>query len=220
MNLLIIEDDATLQGELSALLTAYGYECSYPDDFARVVEQVKERTPDLILLDINLPYYDGYHICREIRKFSRVPIIIMTSRNTDMDELMSLNLGADDFIAKPFNRRILLARIAAVLNRSGGQAAAETMSCRGLTLSLVKSAVSFNGATEELTKNELHILSVLMKNSGRIVSRDELMNELWQSDEFVDDNTLTVNVNRLRQKLKAIGAGDPITTRRGQGYLL
>jgi len=216
----IIEDDTVLREELAKMIVIYGYSCDYTDDFENIITLVQSAKPDLILLDINLPYYDGYHICREIRKQSEVPIIIVTSRNTDMDELMGMNLGADDFVTKPYNKQILLARIAAVLKRTEQKTQMEALEHRGLILSLAKSRVTFKNKTEELTKNEQHILSMLIKNSGRIVSREELMDELWQSDEFVDDNTLTVNVNRLRHKLDSVGANDFISTKRGQGYLI
>lgn len=221
MNIFIVEDDLVLRDELGKLLSSYGYKCSETDDFENIIEIIVEKEPDLVLLDINLPYFDGYHICRELRKKSDVPIIIMTSRNTEMDELMGINLGADDFVTKPFNKQILLARISSILKRSQKRNNnSNEIKYKGITLFPMKSEVSYNGKTIELTKNELKILSVLIKNSGRIVSRDELMDELWQSDEFVDDNTLTVNVNRLRRDLESIGVNEFINTKRGQGYVV
>jgi Response regulators consisting of a CheY-like receiver domain and a winged-helix DNA-binding domain len=220
MKIYIIEDNLVLREELSKLLAAYGYSCDYTDDFEHVISLVEASKPDLILLDINLPYYDGFHICREIRKHSDVPIIIVTSRDTDMDELMGINLGADDFITKPYNKQILLARIGSILKRTKQQIPVDALEYKGLILSLAKSTVTFENQTEELTRNELQILSILIKNAQCIVSREELMEELWQSDEFVDDNTLTVNVNRLRHKLESIGLSEFIRTRRGQGYLI
>lgn len=221
MEIFIVEDDLVLRDELGKLLSSYGYKCSETDDFENIIEIIIEKEPDLVLLDINLPYFDGYHICRELRKKSDVPIIIMTSRNTEMDELMGINLGADDFVTKPFNKQILLARISSILKRSQKRNNnSNEIKYRGITLFPMKSEVSYNGKTIELTKNELKILSVLINNSGRIVSRDELMDELWQSDEFVDDNTLTVNVNRLRHDLESIGVNDFINTKRGQGYVV
>lgn len=174
----------------------------------------------MILLDVNLPVFDGYYICREIRKRTDVPIIIVTSRSTDMDELMSMNLGADDFISKPYNPQILLARISAVLKRCSNQNVMEKIDYKGITLCTAQSKISCGGKEIELTKNEMKILTVLINNAGKIVSRNDLMNELWQSDEFVDDNTLTVNVNRLRKKMDEIGAPNLISTKRGQGYLI
>lgn len=220
MKLFIIEDDIVLRTELISLLESYNYSCETSDNFKNIISEAMDSNPDLILLDINLPYYDGYHVCREIRRISDVPIMVVTSRNNDMDELMSMNLGADDFITKPYNIQILLARIGAILKRTNQKNYLSEAEYKGLTLSMAKSTVYYESKEAELTKNELRILSVLMQNANSIVSRDELMDELWQSDEFVDDNTLTVNVNRLRKKLEEIGAADFIKTKRGQGYMI
>ena len=220
MKIYIIEDDRVLRTELMKLLNSYGYECAYSDDWQNIIQLALQESPDLILLDINLPLFDGFHICREIRKQLEVPIIVVTSRSTDMDELMSMNLGADDFVTKPYNTQILIARIAALLKRSVAATALQSTEYKGVTFQQAKGIITFEGNSAELTKNEMKILSVLLKNTGKIVSRDELMNELWQSDEFVDDNTLTVNVNRLRKKLEDIGAKNFITTKRGMGYLI
>jgi len=220
MKLFIIEDDIVLRTELISLLESYNYSCETSDNFKNIITEAVDSNADLILLDINLPYYDGYHVCREIRKISDVPIMVVTSRNNDMDELMSMNLGADDFITKPYNIQILLARIAAILKRTNQKNYSSEVEYKGLTLSMAKSTVYYESKEAELTKNELRILSVLMQNANNIISRDDLMDELWQSDEFVDDNTLTVNVNRLRKKLEEIGAADFIKTKRGQGYMI
>ncbi len=218
MKIYIIEDDVALRTELVKFIEAYGYECSFDDDYENIMNLALNAAADLILLDINLPIFDGYHICREIRKKSSVPIIVVTSRSTDMDELMSLNLGADDFITKPFNTQILLAHISAILKRS--ESGTDRKEYKGIRFCAEKSILSYEDKEIELTKNESKIVSVLLKNVGKIVSREELMNELWQSDEFVDDNTLTVNVNRLRKKLEEIGIINFISTKRGQGYLI
>ncbi|WP_312441624.1 response regulator transcription factor [Lacrimispora sp.] len=220
MKLFIIEDDIVLRTELISLLESYNYSCETSDNFKNIISEATDSDADLILLDINLPYYDGYHVCREIRKISDVPIMVVTSRNNDMDELMSMNLGADDFITKPYNIQILLARIGAILKRTNQKNYSSEIEYKGITLSVAKSTVYYESKEAELTKNELRILSVLMQNSNSIISRDDLMDELWQSDEFVDDNTLTVNVNRLRKKLEEIGAADLIKTKRGQGYMI
>lgn len=173
------------------------------------------------MLDINLPYYDGYYICREIRKDKDIPIIIVTSRDSEMDEIMSMNLGADDFVTKPYNTQILLARISAVLRRTcGNNACYEIIEHKGLKLNVTNASISFNGKEIELTKNELKILLCLMKNKGCIVSREDLMDYLWNSDLYIDDNTLSVNVTRLRKKLQEIGFKDGIETKRGLGYIL
>lgn len=216
----IIEDDVIIREELSKLLESYGYISSFSDDFKNIVATAIDSEADLILLDINLPFYDGYHVCREIRKVSELPIIVVTSSNDDMSELMSMNLGADDFVSKPYNIQILLARISAIIKRTSKSLDNHIISHLGLSLNLSKSSMSFEGKESELTKNELKILSILMINKNNIVSREDIMNELWQSDEFVDDNTLTVNINRIRNKLSAIGLGDFITTKRGQGYIV
>ncbi len=216
----IIEDEEKIRRELGTFLNRYGYDIVTSDNFENIVEEALEAEPNLILLDINLPYYDGYYICREIRKTSSVPIIVVTSRDSDMDELMSMNLGADDFITKPYNTEILLARIASIIRRTYRSNDMEIFACRGLKYNLSTSEIEFDDKKQELTKNESKILYTLIKSKEKIVSRDELMKCLWQSDEFVDDNTLTVNINRLRKKLDEIGAVDYLQTKRGQGYIL
>ena len=216
----IVEDELTIRTELKTLLEKYGYECITTDDFTSVLSAIETASPHLILLDINLPHFDGYHICREIRSHSQIPIIIVTSRNSDVDELMSMNLGADDFITKPYHTQILLARIAALLKRSYQTDRESQLEHNGVILSLSDSTITANGQTAELTKNELKILHLLMQNKGTIQSRDELINALWQTDEFIDDNTLTVNINRLRKKLESIGVTNYLKTKRGMGYIV
>lgn len=218
--ILIIEDTDTIREELTKLLIRYGYEVLAPTDFENILEYVKENNADLILLDINLPYFDGYHICREIRKDSNVPIIIVTSRDSDMDEIMSMNLGADDFITKPYNTQILLARIASLLRRTYALTDQEILTYGDLKLNLSNGTISCRGRDEELTKNELKILACLLKNKGNVVSREDLMDYMWNSDIFVDDNTLSVNVTRLRKKLEEVGVKGAIETRRGLGYIM
>lgn len=215
----IIEDEEKIKAELSTFLERYGYKTKTVEDFENVVCEALDYNATLILLDINLPYYDGYYICKEIRKKSNVPIIIVTSRDSEVDELMSMNLGADDFITKPYNTQILLARIASIIRRTYSKDI-ELFEYRNLKYNLSQSEAEFNGKKIELTKNESKILYVFMKNKQKIVSRDKIMKELWQSDEFVDDNTLTVNINRLRKKLEEIGAINYLQTKRGQGYIL
>jgi DNA-binding response OmpR family regulator len=172
----------------------------------------------LVLLDINLPHIDGYHICKEVRKSSDVPIIIVTSRNSEFDELMSMNFGADDFVTKPYNTQILLARINSLLRRTNQ--VADTISCKGLQLNLSDSSMTYETTKLELTKNEIKILHLLMINENTIVKRDAIMDALWQSNEFIDDNTLTVNINRLRKKLETVGLKELLKTKRGQGYII
>lgn len=215
----IIEDEEKIKVELSTFLERYGYKTKTVKNFENVVCEALDYNPTLILLDINLPYYDGYYICKEIRKRSNVPIIMVTSRDSDVDELMSMNLGADDFITKPYNTQILLARIASIIRRTYNKDS-EVFEYKNLKYNLSQSEAEFNGKKIDLTKNESKILYVFMKNKQKIVSRDNIMKELWQSDEFVDDNTLTVNINRLRKKLEEIGATNYLQTKRGQGYIL
>ncbi|WP_195245267.1 response regulator transcription factor [Clostridium celatum] len=217
----IIEDEKTIRDELSIFLSRYGYEVEAPTEFENIIDCVKEKKPNLILLDINLPIFDGYYICREIRKFSDVPIIIVTSRDSDIDELMSMNLGADDFVTKPYNTQILLARIESILKRvyknSGAQ---DVLEYNGIQVNLANCTISYNDKTIEITKNELKILSYLIKNKGNIISRENLMNYLWDCEMFIDDNTLSVNVTRIRKKLDELGLSNVIETRRGLGYII
>ena len=217
----IIEDEKTIRDELSIFLSRYGYEVEAPTEFENIIDCVKEKKPNLILLDINLPIFDGYYIYREIRKFSDVPIIIVTSRDSDIDELMSMNLGADDFVTKPYNTQILLARIESILKRvyknSGAQ---DVLEYNGIQVNLANGNISYNDKTIEITKNELKILSYLIKNKGNIVSRENLMNYLWDCEMFIDDNTLSVNVTRIRKKLDELGLRNVIETRRGLGYII
>ncbi|OOM80602.1 response regulator protein GraR [Clostridium puniceum] len=219
--IMIIEDSENIKKELIEILMRYGYEAYAPTDFENIVRIALRDQPDLILLDINLPYYDGYYICREIRKEKDIPIIIVTSRDSEMDEIMSMNLGADDFVTKPYNTQILLARITAVLRRtSGNNLDYEIVEHKGLKLNITNGSISFSESKVDLTKNELKILHCLMKNRECIVSREDLMDYLWNSDLYVDDNTLSVNVTRLRKKLQEIGFKDGIETKRGLGYIL
>ena len=216
----VIEDDPTIRNELTLILEQYGYLPLTTDHFENLAARVLSEQPHLLLLDINLPVLDGYQLCRQFRKQSEIPIIIVTSRDSELDELMSMNLGADDFITKPYNTQILAARIAALLHRTYQLAEDKPLIFRDISLDTSKYCVSRLGKSTELTRNEFRILRLLMEKSGKIVSRDEIMNALWQSNEFIDDNTLTVNIGRLRQKLRELGAEDYLKTKRGQGYLL
>ena len=219
--IMIIEDEVTIREELKVFLTRYGYEVLVPDDFSNIIDYVKSKNPNLILLDINLPIFDGYYICREIRKFSEVPIIIVTSRDSDVDELMSMNLGADDFITKPYNTQILLARIESILKRVYRNSTVQDVLEYGdMKLNLSNGTIVYNDKVIELTKNELKILSYLIKNRGKIVSRESLINYLWNCEMFIDDNTLSVNVTRIRKKLEEIGLSNIIETRSGLGYIM
>lgn len=219
--IIIIEDDEVIREELQSFLERYGYEVKAPLDMDNIINYIESENAELILLDINLPMYDGYYICREIRKTSEVPIIIVTSRDSEVDELMSMNLGADDFITKPYNTEILLARITNILKRTYGNIKTSSiLSYRDFNLNLSNATIIYKDNHLELTKNEVKILSFLINNKGNIVKRDSLMEYLWKADFFVDDSTLNVNINRLRKKLEEIGIENPIETRRGMGYIM
>lgn len=217
----IVEDEKTIRDELNIFLSRYGYEIEAPENFENIIENIEESNSDLILLDINLPIFDGYYICREVRKFSETPIIVVTSRDSDIDELMSMNLGADDFVTKPYNTQILLARIEAILKRvNRSLTPQDVLEYKDMKVNLSNGTVSYNDKAIEITKNELKILSYLIKNKGKIVSRENLMNYLWDCEMFIDDNTLSVNVTRIRKKLEEIGLKNIIETRRGLGYII
>ena len=217
----VVEDEKTIRDELSIFLSRYGYEVEALEDFENIIENIKGSNCDLILLDINLPVFDGYYICRAVRKFSDVPIIVVTSRDSDIDELMSMNLGADDFVTKPYNTQILLARIEAILKRvNKSLMAQDILEYNEMKVNLSNGTISYNNKTIEITKNELKIISYLIKNKGKIVSREDLMNYLWDCEMFIDDNTLSVNVTRIRKKLEEIGLKNIIETRRGLGYIM
>ena len=220
MKIYIVEDEEAIRMELITLLEKYGYSCESCSAFKNITGQILAAEPELILLDINLPFYDGYYVCRAIREKSEVPIIVVTSRDSEMDEIMSINLGADDFITKPYNTQILLARISAMLKRTHKEKVNDFLQYQGLKLQLNSSTVIYKDQIIELSKNEMRILYTLLQHKESIVSRDQLMESLWQSNEFIDDNTLTVNVNRVRKKLEAAGLKDFIKTKRGQGYMI
>lgn len=219
MKIFLIEDEPAIRTELARLLQKYGYDCEAGDDFARIADQALASGAGLVLLDINLPVQDGFQVCRQIRRQSDVPILVLTSRSTDFDELMSLNLGADDFVAKPYNPQVLLARIQRLLARAGAAPAAPAvLEHGGLVLDLARAEMRCGGKTQQLTKNEFGILRLLMQNKGQILPREVLIDELWQSEAFIDENTLNVNIARLRRKLAEIGLPDYLKTRRGMGY--
>ena len=216
----IVEDDEPIRRELAEVLERAGFAVKASEEFSRVTEDILDAAPDLVLLDLTLPIKDGQHICHEIRRTSEVPIIVLTSRTTEIDEVMSMTLGADDFIAKPYSARVLVARIQALLRRVNSSGERSELVHNGLELDLTRSTATntMTGATTELTKNELRILALLMGRAGKIVTRSTIMQDLWDSDMFIDDNTLTVNINRLRSTLDKIGAKGYLTTHRGQGY--
>ena len=219
--ILIIEDDEKLRKELEIFLNKNGYEATSLENFENPVKDVIEINSDLILLDINLPNIDGEYILKEIRKVSNVPIIMITSKDNELDELISLNYGADQYVTKPFNLQILLAKIAGLLRRSKlTDTNQNKIDCQDFILNVSKSMLEKENTQIELTKNELKILYFLVSKRGQIVSREEIINYLWESESFIDDNTLTVNMKRLRTKLEEVELQDLIETRRGQGYIL
>lgn len=219
--ILIVEDDEKLRNELEKFLNNNGYEAQGLKKYDNCMEDILQSKSDLILLDINLPFSDGEYICKEIRKKSEVPIIMITSRDNEMDELISINYGADDYITKPYNTQILLARISSILKRTNkSELEKSKIDCTEFVLNISESKIEKEDKQVELTRNESKILQCLVKNRNKIVSREELMDYLWNTDEFVDDNTLTVNITRVRNKLEEIGLKEMIETKRGQGYIL
>ena len=219
--ILIVEDDKKIRKELEEFLNKHGYLAKGLEKFDNTIQDILNENADLILLDINLPYVDGEFVCKEVRKTSDVPIIMVTSRDNEIDELMSLNYGADQYVTKPYNIQILLAKINGLLKRNKkSEKEIQKIDCDGFLLNIAERVIEKDERKIELTKNEYSILYYLSINKGRIVSRDEIMDYLWESEEFIDDNTLSVNVKRLRGKLEEIGLIDRIETRRGQGYIL
>ena len=218
--ILIVEDEPLIRNELTILLQSNGYETAAPDEFSDVTGQMKAEQPHLILLEIKLPGTSGFSLCTQIRTFSEVPIIFVTSCNTDMDELNSIMLGGDAFITKPYNTAILLAKIASLLRRAYPVQQSEQMACGGAVLRLESSSLDYNGQSVELTKNELKILYYLFKNAGKICARGDLVEFLWDNQLYVDDNALSVNINRIREKLAGIGLTDFIKTKHRQGYTI
>ena len=218
---MIIEDEPAVREELALVLANEGYEALPVTDFGTASEQARRERPDLILLDIGLPGWDGFSLCAALRKAVPAPVIFVTSRDSGADEVRALSLGGDDYIAKPYSVPVLLARIKAVLRRSGGVSGpAESLEAAGLRLSLTKGTLTAAGKTVELTRNELQIMACLMERAGQIVSRADLLDALWDSRIYIDDNTLSVNMTRLRGKLAELGLPELIRTRRGMGYQL
>ncbi|MEG0856743.1 MAG: response regulator transcription factor [Terrisporobacter sp.] len=220
-NIMIIDDNEQLQNEIENVLINNRYSVTKVKEFNNIPELVRSSNPHLILLDINLPQDDGFKICTEIRSFSKIPVIFVTSRNTNIDELMGITLGGDDFITKPYNTQILLARISSLLKRAYPEnKSMDIIEYNGLKLNILSSTIENNRNVVELTKNELKILHYLLNNKGKIVSRVDIMEYLWDSSLFVNDNTLTVNITRIRNKVEEIGISDFIKTKRGQGYII
>ena len=217
--LLIIEDDAVIAKAIQQHMMSWGYEAVCVENFQEVLQTFIAQNPQLVLLDISLPFYNGYHWCDEIRKLSKVPIIFISSASDNMNIVMAVNMGGDDFVAKPFDLNVLQAKIQALLRRTYDFAGDSTLlEHNGMIFDTSKGVVTYDNNRTELTKNELRILQVLMENKEKVVARDTLMTKLWESDSYVDENTLSVNVNRLRKKLESVGLLDFIQTKKGIGY--
>ncbi len=215
----IVEDDEMIAGSLKRHLESWDYAVVCACDFANVMEEFASAAPQLVLMDIKLPFYNGYHWCSEIRKISKVPVIFLSSAAANMNIVMAVNMGGDDFIAKPFDLDVLTVKIQAMLRRSYDFVSQSTvLAHKGAMLNLTEATLTYGEEKLELTRNELRILQVLMENKEKVVARDALMTKLWESDSYVDENTLSVNVNRLRRKLECVGLVDFIQTKKGIGY--
>lgn len=220
--IMIVEDDKALCSNMEDMLSRWGFETIGVCDFQNIASEYAKNKPNLIIMDVNLPYFDGFYWCSKIRELSSVPIIFVSSRDTNMDVVMAVNNGADDYITKPFAMDVLIAKINAILRRtySYGNASPDLLECNGAILNLIDNTLTYNDNKIELTKNEFKIMLLLMKNKGKAISRERIMRALWENDSFVNDNTLTVNINRLRMKLKDIGLSDYIQTKKGYGYMI
>jgi len=219
--ILIVEDDAIIANSIKKCLENWGYDVELVEDFNGIVDQFVRFSPQLVLMDIALPLFNGYHWCTEIRKLSKVPIIFISSNSDNMNIVMAMNMGGDDFIAKPFDLNVLVAKVQAILRRAYSfQGEADLLEYRGAVLNLSDASLIFQDQKVELTKNDFRILKILMENKGKVVSRDQMMTRLWDDNCFVDDNTLTVNIARLRKKLDEAGLTEFITTKKGSGYLV
>lgn len=217
----VVEDDKGIADGICTCLGNWGMECRQVSDFMKVIEETGDYEPHLIIMDITLPYMGGYHWCQEIRKSSNVPIIFISSATDNMNIVMAINMGADDFIAKPFDQSVLLAKVTALLRRTYDfSQGMNLLEARGAVLNTGSNKLSYNGTEVELARNEFRILYTLMQNKNKVVSREKLMEALWETDCYVDENTLTVNVGRLRKTLEGIGLKDLIKTRFGVGYIL
>ena len=216
--IMIVEDDESISSELKELLQNSGYEAVVLQDFNNSLNEILRVAPDLLLLDINIPYMNGELLLQSLRKSSNTPVIMVTSKNSETDEALSISYGADDYITKPYNPNILLLRIGAVLKRTNAKSNA--LSYKDLKINVQKGIIKKENVEIILTKNEMIIFCFLLNHQNKIVTRDELMTDLWNNDEFINDNALTVNISRLRAKLKSVGYEDVIDTRKGMGYIL
>lgn len=217
----IVEDDETIANLLQKNLNSWGYDVFCAEDFSSILQEFVRREPQLVLLDLKLPYYNGFHWCEEIRRISQVPVIFISSASDNMNIVMAMSCGADDFIAKPFDIDVLIAKIQALLRRTYSFGTpGSLLEHKGAVLNPSKGILTWNSTDIELTKNEQRILEILFEHAGKTVSRDAIITHLWKSDSFVDDNTLTVNITRLRKKLDTAGLHDFIITRKGLGYII
>jgi DNA-binding response OmpR family regulator len=220
--IMMIEDDEKIRRIVADTLKKWQYDVVEVNQFDQVLTEFEQTNPHLVLLDINLPVFDGYYWCQQIRATSKVPIIFLSSRNQNMDIIMAINMGGDDFIQKPFDLDILVAKISALIRRKYTYQEDESIifNHRGLKLNVTNSTIEFKGQSTELSRNEFILLQLMMRNVGKILSREDLMQALWNEEQFVDDNTLTVNVNRMRRKIAGLGLEDFIVTRKGMGYVI
>ena len=218
---MIVEDDEIISNSIAGYLNKWQYTTHEVSNFQNVITEFVEEKPDIVLMDINLPYFDGYYFCEEIRKLSKVPIIFISSANDDMNIVMAMNIGADDFIEKPFKLVVLKAKIEALLRRVYNFNSSNSLIVyKEVIFDINKDEIKYKDNIATLTKNESKILTILLENREKIVSREDIIAALWQSDNFIDENTLSVNINRLRAKLKSIGIDEFITTKKGKGYIV
>ena len=219
--ILIVEDDEVIARSIQKLMGDWGWEACCVEDFSKVLDTFASYNPHLVILDIALPACNGFYWCMEIRKISRVPVVFLSSASDNMNIVIAMNMGGDDFIAKPFDRNVLAAKIQAIVRRTYDFAAnTELIAHKGAVLNTADATLTYEGQHIDLTKNDYKILKMLLENKGKTVSRDALMTRLWETDCFVDENTLTVNITRLRKKLEQAGLTDFIVTRKGMGYLI
>ncbi|WP_374988369.1 response regulator transcription factor [Priestia megaterium] len=222
MKILIVEDDDKIYELVKEKFEQWSFEVAGVEDFQKVMEVFIAEKPELVILDVNLPVYDGFYWCQQIRTVSKTPIVFLSSREHPMDIVMAMNVGADDYIQKPFNLDVLVAKVQALLRRtySYGDTVSDVIEWNGAVLDLKKGSLHYNDQEIHLTKNEFFILRLLLEERGKIVSREELMRRLWEDEKFVSDNTLSVNITRIRTKLEDIGLNNKIVTKKGQGYLV
>ncbi|WP_416433737.1 response regulator transcription factor [Priestia megaterium] len=222
MKILIVEDDDKIYELVKEKFEQWSFEVAGVEDFQKVMEVFIGESPELVILDVNLPVYDGFYWCQQIRTVSKAPIVFLSSREHPMDIVMAINVGADDYIQKPFNLDVLVAKVQALLRRtySYGDTISDVIEWNGAVLDLKKGSLHYKDQEIHLTKNEFFILRLLLEERGKIVSREELMRRLWEDEKFVSDNTLSVNITRIRTKLEEIGLNDKIVTKKGQGYLV